>query len=283
MKSLIYKLLFVAMCLVVSTPAFAFPTVDGNIQVGEYANSFQAGWYNGHHQDNSQYLKTGSHMTTVYWEDHGGYLYLGLSAPLKVKNMIWGTGVTNQEAVLYYQHYSGHHSETLAQWIASKSDYEGMTKSEKVLFGSGDFKIKDGGQVYDKLTGVKYDLAGNATVEKDYLGLILRDSKDSEDYVTEAVVNGGLGQDTTNSNANTTPMAFEFKFDSLSSTDRGYLFSDIQTNEIEFHLSPERGGIAASAVPEPGLGLLLVISLIGLVGVGAVQRIRQKAVVKVKS
>ncbi len=36
-------------------------------------------------------------------------------------------------------------------------------------------------------------------------------------------------------------------------------------------------------VPEPSLGLLLGISLIGLVGAGAVRRIKQKAVVKVKS
>ncbi len=36
-------------------------------------------------------------------------------------------------------------------------------------------------------------------------------------------------------------------------------------------------------VPEPSLALLLGISLIGLVGVGAVRRIKQKAVVKVKS
>ncbi len=36
-------------------------------------------------------------------------------------------------------------------------------------------------------------------------------------------------------------------------------------------------------VPEPSLELLLGISLIGLVGAGAVRKIRQKAVVKVKS
>ncbi len=36
-------------------------------------------------------------------------------------------------------------------------------------------------------------------------------------------------------------------------------------------------------VPEPSLGLLLGISLIALVGVGAVRKIKQKAVVKVKS
>ncbi len=37
------------------------------------------------------------------------------------------------------------------------------------------------------------------------------------------------------------------------------------------------------SVPEPSLGLLLGISLLGLVGVGTVRKIRQRAVVKVKS
>ncbi len=39
----------------------------------------------------------------------------------------------------------------------------------------------------------------------------------------------------------------------------------------------------AASVPEPSLGLLLGISLVGLVGVGAVRKLRQKALVKVNS
>ena len=39
----------------------------------------------------------------------------------------------------------------------------------------------------------------------------------------------------------------------------------------------------AQPVPEPSLGLLLGISLIGLLGVGTVRKIKQKRVVKVKS
>ncbi len=43
------------------------------------------------------------------------------------------------------------------------------------------------------------------------------------------------------------------------------------------------GRFEVQPVPEPSLGLLLGISLVGLVGAGAVRKIRQKAVVKVKS
>ncbi len=41
--------------------------------------------------------------------------------------------------------------------------------------------------------------------------------------------------------------------------------------------------VSVTSVPEPSLGLLLGISIIGIVGAGAVRKIKQKALVKVKS
>lgn len=113
-----------------------------------------------------------------------------------------------------------------------------MTGSEKVFFG---FDL-----------GMKGDLAGDATGT---LYGTIRDYKDSVDYVTSS-----LGCDTTNCGASNTPMAFEFMFDPLTSSEIDGLIADIQFYELEFHLSPERGAV----IPEPSTYLLLGSGLAGL-------------------
>ena len=66
---------------------------------------------------------------------------------------------------------------------------------------------------------------------------------------------GKLTCDMTDCAASTTTMSFEFEFD-VSSADFQTLLSDIQTNGIEFDLSPERGG--AIDVPAPATLWLMV-------------------------
>ncbi|MBU0463728.1 MAG: hypothetical protein KKE12_08990, partial [Proteobacteria bacterium] len=79
-------IVFYVMIFVVTTQTsvFALPVVDGFLGgVGEYANSFTTGWYNGHGKD-SQFSK-GGQMTTGYWDwestgENFGNFYLYLAA-----------------------------------------------------------------------------------------------------------------------------------------------------------------------------------------------------------
>lgn len=262
MKNIFNKSLFTSISLIASTSLLAAPVVDGFKSTGEYSNSFKAGWYNGHNESGSQYQKAGNHTTNVYWENTASNFFLYIEAPIEAKNMIWGTGFNDAEALTYYQHWCSpndgnaaaldgsncdHHNKGFDTFKADKTDFKGMTGSEKVTFGSDDKKI----------TG---DLAGGASAGSFYGGII--EYKDSVDYVF-----GALGCDNINCDASDTPMAFEFKFgNTFDTTQINMLISNIKINELEFHLSPERGG-ATATTPEPssitllGLGLATFVFL----------------------
>jgi hypothetical protein len=239
-----------------SSTVRAVPSVDGFLSTGEYSNSFEAGWYNGHNTAGSQY-PNGGQTATVFYEnvqvggvDDGFYLYL--AAPIEAKNMIWGTGFTDAEALSYYQHWcspsSGaaaadgsncnHHDKGFATFKDDKTNYGGMTGSEKVEIG-----------------GFKADLTGAAGANLN--GFSVLEYKDSVDYVIAS-----LSCDTTNCDANDTPMAFEFRFGALTDAERDGLIGYIQSNKLAFHLSPERG---AAPIPEPETYAMLLAGL-GLLG-----------------
>jgi hypothetical protein len=262
MKNNNNSFLAIAALLTISLQAQAVPIVDGNIGAGEYSDSFTAGWYNGHNESGSAYQQAGNHTTTVYWENSGGFFYLGLASPLAAKSMIWGTGVSNAQALLAYEHWCspnnglpaeadgsncGHHSNGLATFQASKTDYGTMTGSEKVIFGQG----------------ASGDLAGSASGS--IYGAIL-DYMDSVDYVINS-----LGCDTTNCAASGVPMTFEFKFAAKTAAQIASLISDIQSNEVQYHLSPEMG--PPTSVPEPST---LILFSLGLLGLGLASRRRRR-------
>lgn len=138
MKKLLLIIIAVAVSLSLARGADAI-MVDGFLGVNEYSNSFTAGWYSGHNTAGSQFQKADDHTTTVYWESTNTNFYLYMEAPLEAKNMIWGSGFTEDEALSYYQHWCspndgnpaaldgsncGHHKDGFDKFKTQKGDFK---------------------------------------------------------------------------------------------------------------------------------------------------------------
>jgi len=251
----------------------AVPTVDGFLSAGEYSNSFDANWYNGHNPAGSVF-PSGGQTTKVWWQDVTGMgaadgLYVGIGIPIEAKNMAWGIynpvthpkggfsktpgSMAYDEALLYYHHWcspsSGapaldgsncnHHSNGFNSSNFAL-DYNMMTGSEKLEIGSftADFPSTEAGST---LAG--FSILGFA------------------DSIAYVIANRGCN--TTDCNAYDVAMAFEFKFGSLTAAQRTTLFDYMTSNEFNTHLSPERGGPAP--IPEPSTYALMLAGL-GLLG-----------------
>ena len=254
---------------------------DGIVHPTEYANSFTTEWYNDHKQGGSQFPSGGGQTTTVYWEEVDSKFRMGLLAPLSVKNMIWGDYLSNatnpsvawDEALLYYQHWcspsSGaaaadgsncnHHGEgfspddvvndkekTFLAKIGSK-DFKTMVDSEKVAFN-----------------GERYSLIRS---KDDAVSINDGSYKSSLTYIFDD--NGKFPNCSDSScDAVNTAMSFEFLWTDAS-TGQGFRnWLDTPTNDLVFHMSPERGGPddQPPAVPVPAAFWLFGTALIGFIG-----------------
>jgi len=259
LNNIMRNTLLTAAFMVVSSPAYSVPIVNGYMTAGEYDTSFTAGWYNGHQESGSQYQKADSFETEVWYTSTVDNFFLYIEAPVEVKNMIWGTGFSIAKATEYYQHWCSpndgnpaaldgsncaHHADGFATFLADKTDYGAMTGSEKVIFAGG----------------YTADLAGSAGGSLQ--GHSLLNYKDSVDYVIAS-----LGCDTIDCNADTTPMSFELKFDAFTAAELASLIANIQSGELEFHLSPEWGG-NATTVSEPDTVAVSEPSTLALFGLG---------------
>jgi hypothetical protein len=217
-----------------------------------YANSFVTSWTNGHQTENSIYAD-GLDNTNVRYTQDGDMLFLYMEVPLYAKNMIWGDGVTAQDILDYNGHYTTHHDDL------TEITYSTATGSEKTIFNGGVGVVFAAKKGKDDKDGGGGDYVGD--LDGSYSGIGITEYATSHDYLIF-----GTGEcDTTNCSASDTKMSFEFKFN-LVAEDQDMLLDGIQTDGIEFHLSPEK-------VPVPAAVWLFGSALMGM---GAIAR-RKKA------
>jgi hypothetical protein len=208
-----------------------------------YANSFVTSWTNGHQTENSAY-SDGLDNTTVRYTQMGDMLYLYMEVPLYAKSMIWGDGVTAQDILDYNVQYSTHHDDL------TEITYETATGSEKTVFDGGIGLVFAAKKKKDDKDGGGTQYVGDLQGEASGIGIV--EYATSHDYL----IFDSMQCDTTNCDASDTKMSFEFKFN-LTAEDQDLLLAGIQTDGIEFHLSPER-------VPVPAAVWLFGSALMGM-------------------
>ena len=191
------------------------------------------------------------YQTYVHWgqgklssEPAGAdYFFMYIETPIEVKNMVWGNGMTAEEISQYGQ----------------QLDFNGATGSEYMSFvlPSGDGGDNPGTYPFWSYTKPSYGddgesgAYGNEWSDLTY-GFI--DAKNSAEYILE----NGLGTEDYSDNHDI-GMAFEYQF-ALENEVNNELLDILRVDGgvIEYHLSPERGGIPTQ-VPEPSSGLMALL------------------------
>lgn len=241
---------------------------DGLVDPMEYANSAVTNWSNDHNVSGSQFQPGGGQSTTFYWEQVGTEFRLGLMAPLAAKNMIWGDFLSNatnpspawDEAMLYYQHWCSPNNGMAAATDGSNCDHhdDGFDRFlEKI--GEADFKTMVDSEGV-KMKGESFKLVNS----KD--GAVAITSGSYKTSLTYLIGNGICNP--SSCDAVNTAMSFEFLWTSVA---QGAMFKDWllnASNELTFHLSPERGGPPTDIpeIPIPAAFWLFGTALIGFIG-----------------
>ena len=253
---------------ILNAGSFTLDGVKNNANDVSYSTSFMSGWYNGHQESNSDYMKTGSHETTVYYGegtdaagDSTPYSWLFLEVPINAKTMVWGDEflIPGSDFDEYNPHYTTHHSDL------TKLNFGDATGSEKVIFGNSGDQIE-----LNLAAAYKLDKDGipKPRVAKNDSPWTIIDVRDSVDYLVGAGSSEcGAGNDpVVDCGARARTMSFEIKFAALTSAQRTSLFSAITSNELEFHLSPERRGDDIPPIPVPAAFWLFGTALVGFIG-----------------
>jgi hypothetical protein len=217
-----------------------------------YTDSFVTNWTNGHKTEDSIYAD-GTDKTTVYYAEENNSLFVYMDVPLYAKNMIWGSAVSAQDILDYQGQWLTHHNGTL------NLDYKTATGSEKSIFSAnfGDYEIglqgniNNGSGGKDKKGGQNNQGSGSQNNQ----GSGILNLKTSLEYLLDN------GCDTTDCAASDVKMSFEIEFD-LTQIDGKDLLNGIQTNGIEYHLSPER---RVAPIPIPA-AVWLFASALGALG-----------------
>jgi len=217
-------------------------TLDGVLSVGDnYSNSTLVTYFNGH-DDTYGDFENQTYQTLVYYgtgtlagDDSGTeYFFVLAEAPIQIKNMVWGDGMTESDIAAY----------------GTDMDFSKATGSEEL-----NLLDSDGGEILTVDLGSNLDGGGGkkskgGTSGED-IGFI--DFKDSADFLID---NGLATFDS--SSASTRTMSYEMRF--ALDSDANQEVIDALENGIDFHLSPDRGqnGIVPPAVvPEPSAALLI--------------------------
>ena len=221
-----------------------------------YSNRQAFYFFNGHgDQDVYGTMEDPTYQTYVYWgqgklaSDPTGpdYFFMYIETPIEAKNMVWGDGMTPQEISEY----------------GEQLDFNKATGSEYMSFVLPSGDGGDNPETYPFWSYLEDDKWGPGSSHSGSYGAEgwenltygFINAKSSANYILD----NGLG--TTSSSANhDIGMAFEYQF-ALDSAENNALLDILRVDGgvIEYHLSPERGGIPTQ-VPEPSV---LILALLG--------------------